>query len=211
MYKIFNKIIIVLIASDFLFNLGWGLMAPIFAIFLFQNVALENISEAAKIAGFASLIFWIVKSLLQIPIGHYLDKNHGEIDDFWFMVTGTFMMAFVPIGYLFSTQPWHIYLLQVFYAIAAAINIPSWSAIFTRHIDKGKEAFQWGSRSTFLGLAAGTAGGVGGIAVAFFGFKLVFIFVSLFTLLSAFLLLVVRNDISPKNKSIPRIPVERSI
>lgn len=210
MYKLFNKVIIILITSDFFLNLGWGLMAPIFAIFIVQNIAFGSIAEAARVAGFSSLIFWTVKSTLQIPIGRYLDKNRGEVDDFWFMVLGSFMMVFVPIGYLFASQPWHIFLLQMFYATAAAINFPSWSAIYTRHIDKGREAFQWGAHSTFLGFGAGIAGGIGGIAVSLFGFTLVFIFVSVFTLFSTALLLLVREDISPRNKKIPRLPVERT-
>ena len=134
MPKLFNKIIKLLILSDFFLNLGWGFMGPIFAIFLVQQVAFSNIAQGAKIAGFAALCFWITKSLLQIPIGRYLDKNHGEVDDFWFMFIGTCMMALVPLGYLFSTEAWHIYVLQIFYAMAAAINFPSLSAIFTLHI-----------------------------------------------------------------------------
>ncbi len=186
-------------------------MGPIFAIFILKNVAIGNISEAAKVAGFSALCFWTVKSLLQIPIGRYLDKNHGEQDDFWFMVVGTFMMALVPLGYLFSTQPWHIYVLQIFYAVAASVNFPSWSAIFTRHIDVGKEAFEWGAHSTVSGVGVGIAGGIGGIAVAYFGFSGVFMFVSAFSILSGFLLLIVKDDISLRNKIVVRIPVERTM
>ena len=210
MPKIINKIIKTLIISDFFLNSGWGLMGPVFAIFIFKNIAVGSISEAAKIAGFSALFFWVVKSILQIPIGHYLDKNHGERDDFWFMVIGTFMMAFVPLGYLFSSQPWHIYLLQIFYAVAASINFPSWSAIFTRHIDKGKEAFEWGTYSTISGIGIGIAGGIGGVLVAYFGFNAVFIFVSVFSVLSGFLLLIIKDDISPINKNTVRIPIKRT-
>lgn len=208
-FRLFNKVIIILIISDFFLNLGWGLMAPVFAIFIVQRVALGSIAEAATVAGFSSFIFWTIKSILQIPIGRYLDRNHGEIDDFWFMLAGTFMMVFVPIGYLFSSHPIHIYLLQGFYAIAAALMFPSWSAIFTRHIDKDREAFEWGSHSTVLGSAAGVAGGIGGITVAFFGFNFVFIFVSVFTLFATAMLLLVREDISPRDKNTPRVPVEK--
>ena len=49
--KLINKIIKVLIVSDFFLNLGWGLMGPVFAIFIVQNITIGSISEAAKIAG----------------------------------------------------------------------------------------------------------------------------------------------------------------
>ena len=209
MPKLLNKIIRTLIISDFFLNSGWGLMGPIFAIFIVKNVAMGSISEAAKIAGFAALSFWITKSLLQIPIGRYLDKNHGEKDDFWFMVAGTFLLALVPIGFLFSSQAWHIYALQMLHALAASLNFPSWSAIFTRHIDKGREAFQWGTHSTVSGMGVGLAGGIGGIAVAYFGFEIVFIFVSALSLLCGFLLFIIKNDISLENEKTVRIPVQR--
>ena len=210
MPRIINKVVKMLIISDFFLNSGWGMMGPVFAIFIAKNIAVGSFSQGAEIAGFSALCFWGVKSLLQIPIGRYLDKNHGEIDDFWFMLIGTFMMAFVPIGYLFSSQPWHIYALQVFYAIAASINFPSWSAIFTRHIDEGKEAVEWGTHSTVSGLGVGIAGGIGGVAVGYLGFNAVFIFVSLFSLLAACLLFVIKGEISPINKNVVRIPIERT-
>lgn len=211
MPDIISKIVKILIASDFVFNFGWGLMAPIFAIFIVEHVTLGSISRAAQVAGFATLFYWITKSILQIPIGHYLDKNHGEKDDFLFLVVGTFITAFVPIGYIFSSQPWHIYVLQIFYGVAAGMMLPSFAAIFTRHINKGREAITWSTYSTFLGVAVGVAGGVGGIAVSLFGFKPMLVFISIMTLLSNALLLLIRKDISPKNKKVARVRIEKLI
>lgn len=211
MTKRINNVIKIMIASDFVLNLGWGLLGPVFAIFIVQNIVIENPLAAAKIAGFSSLCYWITKSVFQIPIARYLDKNHGEKDDFWFMVIGMFIAGFIPIGYLFSSVPWHIYLLQFIYAIGMSMAIPPWLAIFTRHIDKGKEALEWGMESTFLGAGVGIAGGIGGIMVANFGFGPIFLFVSIFTFLSVILLLFIKKDISPKNKETKIIPPVRPL
>ena len=210
MLKSVNRVIKILIFSDFVLNSAWGLLGPIFAIFIVQKIALGNTTEGAKIAGFASLTYWIVKSILQIPIGGYLDKNHGEKDDFWFMVCGTFIAGLTTFGYLIVSRPWHIYILQVLYAIGMAMVTPSWSAIFTRHIDKGKEAFEWSLRSTSLGFGAGIAGAVGGILVALFGFKIIFILVGILTIISAFLLLAIHKEISPRDRLFPRFPPFRT-
>ena len=205
MLKFTNKIIKILITSDFILNLGWGLVSPIFAIFIIENITAKGSLEAAKIAGFASLFYWITKSILQVPIGHTLDKNHGDKDEFWFMVTGTFLAALVPIGYLFSSLPWHIYLLQILHATAMSMAFPSWLAIFTRHIDKGREALEWSMESTFLSAGAGIAGGLGGILVGIFGFNVVFIIVSILDIVSAILLIFIKKDISFENKDAPRM------
>lgn len=210
MAKIINKVVKVLIFSDFFINLGWGLLSPIFALFILENVTTDPL-EATEVAGFAALFYWITKSLIQVPIGNYLDKNDGEKDDFWFMVVGTFVVAFVPIGYLFSTEPWHIYILQIVHAIGMAMALPSWLAIFTKHIDKGKEAYEWSLESTSIGAGAGIAGGIGGVMAGALGFKFLFILVSLLTFVSAVLLLFVKNNLMARDKSVFITPIKTVI
>jgi len=205
MLKSINKVVKILVFSDFILNSGWGFLAPVFAIFLVKEIAAGNMIEAAKIAGFTSLIYWIIKSFLQIPIGRYLDKNHGEKDDFWFMFLGTFLAGLTPFGYLFSSLPWHIYLLQVLHALGMAMAVPSWYAIFTRHVDRGREAFEWSLESTSIGIAVGIAGAIGGIMAGLFGFKLIFILVGTFTIISDLLILLIYKEISPADKSFSRI------
>jgi len=209
MPKLFNKIIKILITSDFFLNLGWGLLSPIFAIFILEEITAGNSVKAVEIAGFSALSYWITKSIFEIPIGWFLDKKYGERDDFWFMVIGTFITAIVPIGYLFSSTAWHIYFFQIIHAIGMAMALPSWLAIFTRHIDKGKEAFEWSIETTSIGTGAGIAGGVGGLMAASFGFNIVFIFVSSLTFFSAILLMFVKNSIYPKTKEAGAMHIEK--
>ena len=198
MLKSINKVIRVLVISDLFLNCGWGLLGPIFAIFIFQHIATGSIAEAARIAGFASLFYWVTKSILQVPIGHYLDKNHGEKDDFWFIILGMFLVSIVPFGYLISSLPWHIYIFQLLHATGMAMVYPPWLAIFTRHIDRGREAFEWSIESTSIGFGAGIAGAVGGVLVSFFSFKVVLILVGLFTIFSTLLLFFVRKEMFSK-------------
>jgi MFS family permease len=195
MSALLNKIIKSLIISDFFLNLGWGLVSPVFALFILENITSQNSLKAAEVAGLSALFYWIAKSLFQIPVGYLLDKKEGEKDDFWFMVVGTFITAIVPLGYIFSTQPAHIYFWQVIHAVSMAMALPSWLAIFTRHIDKGKEGFEWGIETTSIGLGAGIAGGLGGILVSYFGFSMVFVFVSILNLISGICLLFIKDSV----------------
>lgn len=198
MSEAINKIVRTLIVSDFFLNLGWGLLSPIFALFVLQKITVGDPARAAEVAGFAALFYWISKSLVEIPIGRFLDKKRGEKDDFWFMTIGLFVVSVVPLGYLISTQPWHIYLFQILHAMGMAMALPSWLAIFTRHIDKGKEAFEWSMETTSIGAGAGIAGGLGGIVASAFGFQVLFIFVSALTIFAAFLLLFVKDKVFVK-------------
>jgi predicted MFS family arabinose efflux permease len=210
MPKIVNKIAKILIMSDFFLNLGWGLLSPVFALFVLEKITLSDPAKAAEVAGFAALFYWITKSFIEIPIGHFLDKHKGEKDDFWFMTIGLFVVGFVPLGYLFSSQPWHIYVFQIIHAVGMAMALPSWLAIFTRHIDKGKEALEWSMETTSISMGAGIAGGLGGIIASIFGFNILFIFVSALTIFAGFLLLFVKNNVSERGdgfKGAPEKPV----
>ena len=129
-----NRVIRVLIASDFLLQSGWGLIGPIFAIFLTQQIQGGNL----KMVGLVAASYWITKSLVQPFIAHQLDKNHGEIDDFKFLVAGMYVANLIPLGYIFASQPWHIFALEFIRGLAMACVVPTWSGIFTRHIDKGR-------------------------------------------------------------------------
>ena len=192
-----NKVIRVLILSDVLLITGLGFISPIFAIFLTNKIKGGNV----EIAGFAASIYWITLSLVLIPFGKYLDKNHGEKDDLYFIVIGNFLAALAVFGYLFSYLPWHIYLLQAIYALGMGMNIPGYTAIFTRHIDKGKEALSWSTRAAFVGVGAGVAGALGGIIAHRFGFNALFIGVGIFILLSAFVPFLISKNILPKDQT----------
>ena len=207
MKPIVNKVIKILVLSDFYLIMGDGLVAPIFAIFLTNQIQGADI----KVAGYAAAIYWIVKSLVVIPFGKYLDKNHGEKDDLWFVIIGNVLAAFAVFGYIFSYLPWHIYVLQAIYAIGMGMNVPGYTAMFTKHIDKGKEAFDWSVRSCLIGLGSGVSGALGGIIASRFGFNVLFIGISIFIFLSAFLPFFIMRNIFTSDKKTIRSPIDKDI
>jgi len=139
--------------------------------------------------------YWITKSLLRIPIGIFLDSLPSEKDDYFFAISGLFVVALIPFGYYFSSQPWHLYLLQIIHGIAMAVSLSGWHAIFTRHIDEGKEATEWGIQSTTYGFGIGISGVVGGWLVNKFGFEPVLILVGILGLIGVAILFGLKNEI----------------
>jgi MFS family permease len=192
----FGKIIRILILSDFLLHSGWGLLTPIFAIFIVQQV--EGGSLAA--VGLIVATYWFVKSATQPFIAHFLDVKKGEKDDFKLLVYGMFMVNLVPIGYIFVGHLWQVVFLEIFRGICMACIVPSWYGIFARHIEKGWEAFSWSIDSTGIGLAAAFAAAFGGIIATLLGFKMVFILIAIFGFASALLLITVRKRLFPREK-----------
>lgn len=196
MFKTINKVIKVLIFSDFVLFSAWGLISPILAIFIVEKIK----GGDARVAGTAIGIYWLLKSLIQIPIGRYLDKTSGEKDDYYFLISGTFLASLSPLGYIFSSLPFHIYFLQSIQAVGMAMAIPAWGGIFVRHIDKGKEALSWGMESSAIGIGSGIAGILGGLIAKIFGFLPVFILVSVLGIISSLLLFLIAKEILPKEK-----------
>lgn len=188
-----NKIIRYLVYSDLVFYTGWGLISPIFAIFLLNSIQ----GGTALVVGLSAGINLVVRSLLRIPFGVYADKNQKV--SYHFMLWGLLIAAFVPLGYLYSTSPVHIYILQAILGAALAMSTSGWTTLFSRHMDKGKESTEWGVDAVAVGIGPGIAGVIGGAAVTYFGFPSVFIIVTLVGVLGVLLLLAIKKDILKKH------------
>lgn len=186
-----NRIVKFLIVSDLIFWTGWGFINPIFAIFIIERIE----DGSALVAGIASGIYWVLTSILRIPIGIMLDKGKGEKDDYLVLTAGLLVAALVPLGFIFSKFAWHIYLLQSIYAVGMAMALSGWQAIFTRHIDKGKEATEWGIDATSVGFGMGIAGILGGLIVTMSGgFEIVFIAAEILGLLGVVALFKIKDE-----------------
>ncbi|MBI2637423.1 MAG: hypothetical protein HYW88_00850, partial [Candidatus Sungbacteria bacterium] len=78
-----NQVILIIIFTDFMITTAAGLVIPVMALFV-VGIPGATISTV----GFAISLYWIVKSILQIPIARWLDRNYGEIDDYYAMLIG---------------------------------------------------------------------------------------------------------------------------
>ncbi len=182
-----NKVVKILILSDIAVLGAAGFINPIFAIFVNEQI----IGGSIAVAGLSASIYIIIKSIFQIPIGRYVDEDRKDKNDFWFMVVGSILIAVVPFMYAYSLYPWHIYVLQAIAGLGAAMAFPTWMALFTRHIDKFHEGYEWGVYNTVTGLAAGVAAVAGGFLAEEYGFNFIFYLAGAVTLLGAAILFII--------------------
>ncbi|PIS04041.1 hypothetical protein COT83_02740, partial [Candidatus Peregrinibacteria bacterium CG10_big_fil_rev_8_21_14_0_10_44_7] len=106
-------------------------------------------------------------------------------DRLWMLKVGTAIIALVPFGYIFSTNIYHIYIVEFFYGLGAAFAYPSWSSLFTAHLEKGKRGFQYSVYSSGVGIGTAITAGVGGwiadkvdlnlLGIHISGFQIVFL------------------------------------
>lgn len=190
-----NQVILIIVFADFLLITAFGFLPPIFAVFVTEQI----VGGTVAVVGFALTIYWVTKSILQLFVARYIDKNHGEIDDFYFMVAGGFLNAALITLYYFASAPWHIYGLHFLIGVGDALLVPPFYAIYTRHIDKGKEGFEWSLYSSFsIGAGSALGGAFGGLLATVVGFRAIFPLVGFLTFVGTLLLLFLRPYILPK-------------
>lgn len=186
-----NHVVRTLILSDFFINSGFSVFAPIFAVFVTNQVKGGSI----EVVGFATAITQIFKVGLQIPIARYLDKNHGEYDDFYSLVFGSMLCATVPFLYFFATTATHIYIIQAVYGIGLAFAVPPWFAIFSRHLDKMHANIEWSFESVAIGVSAAGAAALGGVLATRYGFQHLFVIGGLLAVFGASLEIRIFRDL----------------
>lgn len=179
-----NQVIQYLTYSDILMLSGWGLVSPIIAVFFTEQI----VGGSVAVAGLATTIFYLTKSIIQIPVARFVDLKKGEWDDFWTMIIGSVMISISAFLFIFAKTPIHIYLIQAFYGVGTALSYPSWLAIFTRHIDSREEGLEWSLYYTATDLGAALTAGLGGLMAAAFGYRELFFIVGIASLIgTAFL------------------------
>lgn len=186
--KSINPVVRFLILSDTLVLGSTGLLGPVFAIFVEDFIVGGNVA----VAGVAAGIFVLTKSILQIPVAHFIDKVRGEKDDFWVMFSCTLIMSLIPLLYLIISTPYELYFVQLIYGLAASFTTPPFMALFTRHIDKDKEGTEWSVYFTFTGIIMGIFAALGGYIASTQGFPALISVVVFISVCGALLLLLVK-------------------
>ena len=209
MLKQINKVIKTIVFVDFFYNSAFASFGPIFAIFITRNIS----GGSAKVVGFSTAIFWITKSIFQLPIAKFLDETDGERDDFWAMFFGYVFSGLIPIFYIFARDAAHLYLIQAFYGMVMAWTVPAWYSIFTRHVDRWRIGFEWSLESVFsVGIATAGAAALGGYVADKFGFNILFLASGFISIISSLMLLTLRGELRAKARDeriMPELPQQR--
>lgn len=170
-----SRVIRHLVISDFVLNFAFGLLAPIFAVFVLKNID----GSSLKVIGLATTFYWIARTVSTVPLSRFMDRTNGERDEFYFLIVGTFVMSSVPLFYLFVSLPWHIYLIQFILGLANSMAVPAWRILFTDHIDRGRTGFEWSLEDIAIGVSVGVSAYLGSLLADKFGFRIVFILLAI--------------------------------
>ena len=181
-----NKVIRFLLIFLFVVNMSEGLFGPLLAVFITENI----VGASLTTVGFAIAIYSIVKSIIQLPLAKRIDSKIGEKDDFHIMLIGAIIGIIYTFGYLFIKTPLHFYILAAFGGVGGACLMAAYYGIFSHHIDKKNQGFEW-SLFSVGGLTVSTALGaaIGGVYTDMFGFNTTFITAGILNVIATIILL----------------------
>ncbi len=182
-----NRTMKLLLLSDIFVLTGFGLIQPILAIYINDG----GVAGGTMLtAGMASALFLFTKSMVQLPFGHYVDKQSSKSK--W-LILGTLLMAAVPIIYVSASSIYHIYLAEMIYGLGSGLAYPTWLGLWSANLDKGRESFQWSVYSTSTGLGTAATGAGGAALASLAGFYATFIMAGLLCLLGCLALIVMER------------------
>ncbi len=115
------------------------------------------------------------------------------------MLTFGFLLLGIT-AFLFAgvSKVWEFYLVQAIRGIAMAFYAATWTVIFSKHLDKKREAFEWSLDSMAVGIGAGLSGLMGSVIAESFGYYTLFVVVGIMSLMGAAILMLVPDIVLPR-------------
>ncbi len=165
----FNKAIHILLLTDGIVMLAGAMLGPIYAIFV------EEIGGGLLDASFAGGIFALAAGITTLISGRYSDKiKENEL----IIVLGYIIMGIGFALYLIVRSIEALFLIQIVIGFGEAIYGPAFDAVYSKHLERKKSGFQWGSWEAMSYFTTATGAILGGIIVTRFGFDAVFVIMS---------------------------------
>ncbi len=177
------------ILSALTFNDGafWG--ADMFAGVVFALYITQNIPGGSAIhVGLVFGLYRLIRAITAIPIGRFLDKHRGHLDEYYTLMTAGGITGLVYITLFFATELWHVYLGISFIAIGHALNIGAWNVLFYGNVSEEIRGQAIGTYQMFTQIIYGLAIIIAGFVGEIFGFEWTLLFAGIVTLLSSLIM-----------------------
>jgi MFS family permease len=180
-----NKVIKLLVISDFALYFSLGLFSPLFAVFVLERVD----GSTLQVVGVATAMYWIARVLTAVPISKFMDRIKGERDEFFIMIFGVLLLSLIPLMYIGATVAWQIYLIQLILGSAGSMAVPAWRILFTNHLDQGATGYEWGIEDVSLGISIALSAYIGAFIADYYGFNTLIVIVALIGVIGALVLI----------------------
>lgn len=192
-----HKIIRSLVVSDLFILSSYGLIQPIFSIFILRNVVDATITGV----GVALTIELFTRAVFQIVIAKWADEERGNCRELYTLLLGSLLISIVPVGYLLSRTMLMVYFAQFVHGLGQALSYPSWRVLFTRYIRQDQAGYEWGIYDTVTSLGIAGAATIGAYFADTYSFTYLFVIVSVLSFLgTGFIVHIFNHEFTCKPK-----------
>ncbi len=156
--KLVNPVVVLLTFADIY---TWGvyyIVVSLLGLYLANKLGHDPI----EIVGIGVGIRFVVRAIVQIPVGIISDRIKEDIDEIILLMVGITLMALPIILLMFITSATQYYFLEVIFGIGAGLNIVDWRKLFAKNLDHDKEGWSYAIYDTVMSLSTAIFGFVGG-------------------------------------------------
>lgn len=173
-----NYFVKMYITAESLLWSAWSFINPVFGIFVIQKIPGAGIQDVA----FAQSLYLVTRVICELISGRFLLKANDK-RKLMTSIIGVVIVAVGFMGFVFTTSLPALYVFNFFTALGMGISTPAKNALFSLHLDKNKEATEYGISDSLTYLCMALATALGGFIVVGYGYSTLFIIASLVTLI----------------------------
>lgn len=166
-FKVDSIIKAFIMAEMFLWS-AWHAVAPIIAIFA-ANLPTGNIQTAAT----AYSVHLISRIVFELSSGRML-MGSRENKKFLLTILGILILTGGYLLFMISTSVIMFYIAYAVSGVGIGIASPAKNSLFATHLDKDKEAMEWGLLDGVVFFCMAIAATTGGLIADYYGFKFLF-------------------------------------
>lgn len=180
MFVLSNKPLKILLITNAAILISGAWLGPIYALFV------KKIGGDLLDASFTYGIYALAAGITTYISGKYADKlkENELIVVFGYIIIGVSFISFIFVKTILS-----LFIIQVIMGFGEAIYSPAFDALYSKHLDGHASGREWGAWETMNYLTISVGAITGGILVTLFGFNIVFVFMGIVCLCSAFYIL----------------------
>lgn len=180
-YKIkklfYNKPLRILLATNSMILVAGAMLGPIYALFV------EKIGGDLLDASLASAAFAFAAGITVLMSANFSDKIRRSER---IIILGYLLMGVGFLLYTIVNSMFFLLIVQVLIGFGEAIYNPPFDALYSKHIDDGKEGREWGAWESMNYFSVALGAVVGGFIASTFGFNILFVSMATLCFVSAF-------------------------
>lgn len=143
-----------------------GLFAPFYAVFI------KELDGGAFLAGSSYSIYAVAAGLLIFASSKFEDDL---VDTQRMVILGHFLSTVGFFGYLLVEDPFQMFAVQAVVGIATAVRSPAFDEVYSKNLDEGSYAYEWGIWESMYWIVSGISAIVAGFVIQKYGFDTLFI------------------------------------